>query len=149
MFVEAGYRSELLGSAADHFRFDFGSDTTTGPDKFAEEVRRLAEEINEVQRKIIRSLTPIQLAVLRVMAASSQDYAPFEATTMDKYRKAMQLAGHAPEAVKADVPGVQQALIALQEKKLVWRAARGMYAIEEQNVIDLLSADGLLERLRT
>ena len=144
LFAEAGYRPELLGSAADFFRFDFGVDAATGPDKFAEEVRRLAEEMNEVQRKVIHSLTPIQLAVLRVMAASGNGYAPFEAATMDKYRKAMQLAGLQPEDVKADVPGVQQALIALQEKKLVWRAARGVYAVEEQSVIDLLLAGGLL-----
>lgn len=144
LFAEAGYRPELLGSAADFFRFDFEVDAATGPDKFAEEVRRLAEEMNEVQRKVIHSLTPIQLAVLRVMAASGNDYAPFEAATMDKYRKAMQLAGLQPEDVKADVPGVQQALIALQEKKLVWRAARGVYAVEEQSVIDLLLAGGLL-----
>lgn len=144
LFAEAGYRPELLGSAADFFRFDFEVDAATGPDKFAEEVRRLAEEMNAVQRKVIHSLTPIQLAVLRVMAASGNDYAPFEAATMDKYRKAMQLAGLQPDDVKADVPGVQQALIALQEKKLVWRAARGVYAVEEQSVIDLLLAGGLL-----
>lgn len=144
LFVEAGHRPELLGSAADLFRFDFDIDIATGPDKFAAEVRRLSTEMNEVQRKVIHALTPIQLAVLRVLAASGDHYAPFEAATMDKYRKAMQLAGLPPEDVKADVPGAQQALIALQDKKLVWRAARGIYAIEEQIVIDLLVADGLL-----
>lgn len=147
LFVEAGYRPELLGSAADLFRFDFAVDTATAPEKFAAAVSRLAEEMNAVQRKVIHSLTPIQLAVLRVMAAANNDYAPFEGATMDKYRNAMRLAGLEPEDVKADVPGVQQALIALQEKKLVWRAARGVYAIEEQSVIDLLFADGLLEGL--
>lgn len=142
LFVEAGYRPELLGSAADFFRFDFGTDIGAGPDKFAAEVRRLAEEMNAVQRKVIRSLTPIQTAVLRVMAASGNDYAPFEVATMARYRDAMQMAGLAVEDARADVPGVQQALIALQEKKLVWRAARGVYAVEEQGIVDLLLADG-------
>ena len=147
LFIEAGYRPELLGSAADQFRFEFDVDATVVPQKFAEEVRRLAEELNEVQRGVIHSLTPIQSAVLRVMAATDQQYAPFEAATLEKYRKAMQLAGQPPEEVKADVPGVQQALIALQDKKLIWRAARGVYAVEERNIIDLLKADGLLEGL--
>lgn len=142
LFVEAGHRPELLGSAADVFRFDFEIDTAAGPDRFAAEVRRLAEEMNAVQRKVIHSLTPIQIAVLRVMAASGNDYAPFEAATMGKYRDAMRKAGLAEEDARADVPAVQQALIALQEKKLVWRAARGVYAVEEQGVIDLLLADG-------
>lgn len=147
LFCEAGYRPELLGSAADHIRFDFEADAMSGPEKFAAEVRRLTEEMNNVQRKVIHSLTPIQQAVLRVMAASSHNFAPFEAATLAKYRKAMQSTGLAPEDAKADVPGVQQALIALQEKKLVWKAARGVYDLEEQSLNDILEADGLLKDL--
>jgi hypothetical protein len=147
LFCEAGYRPELLGSAADYIRFDFEADAATGPEKFAAEIRRLAEEMNNVQRKVIHSLTPIQQAVLRVMAASGQNFAPFEAATLAKYRKAMQSTGLTPEEAKADVPGAQQALIALQEKKLVWRAARGVYDLEEQSLKDILAADGLLKDL--
>lgn len=147
LFMTAGYRPELLGAAADQLRFDLGVDEAAGPARFAESVRALSDEMNSVQRKVVRSLTPIQLAVLRVMAASGNDYAPFEAQTMDKYRKAQQLAGLPPEDIKADVPGVQQALIALQDKKLVWRAARGVYAVEEHSVVELLAADGQLAGL--
>ena len=147
LFAEAGYRPELLGSTADLFRFDFEIDAATGPDKFAEEVRRLTDEMNQVQLGVIHSLTPIQFSVLRVLAATRGNYAPFEVSTMDKYRKAMQLAGLQPDEVKADVPGVQQALIALQEKKLVWKAARGVYAVEEKSIVDFLEADGLLHGL--
>jgi hypothetical protein len=66
---------------------------------------------------------------------------------MELYRKGLRLAGGAEEEVKVDVPNVQQALLALQEKKLVWRAARGVYAVEEQTVADILAADGLLRGL--
>jgi len=147
LFAEAGYRPEVLGSAADMLRFDFEMDTSKGAEMFEAEVRRLADEMNQVQRKVIHSLTPIQQAVLRVMAATKGDYAPFEATTMQLYRKALGLAGVAEDDVKVDVPGAQQALLALQEKKLIWRAARGVYAIEEQTVADILETDGLLEGL--
>jgi hypothetical protein len=147
LFIEAGYRPELLGSAADTLRFDFSVDHQNGPERFTEEVRRLAEEMNDVQRKVIHSLTPIQLAVLKIMAITDKDYAPFEAATLEKYRHAMQQTGMSAEDIKADVPNVQQALLALQDKKLVWRAARGIYAIEEQSVVDLLAADGLLDGL--
>lgn len=147
LFVEAGCRPELLGSAADQFRFALGVDMAAAPQQFADEVRRLAEELNEVARGVIHSLTPIQSAVLRVMAASDQRYAPFEAATLERYRKAMQLSGQAPDELKVDVPGVQQALIALQEKKLVWRAARGVYAVEEKHTVDVLNAEGLLAGL--
>jgi hypothetical protein len=147
LFAAVGCQPELLGAAGDRFRFDFALDPAAGPALFAEEVRRLAAEMVEVQRKVIHSLTPIQSAVLRVMAASGNNYAPFEAATMARYRLAMQLAGLPVDEVKADVPGVQQALIALQEKKLVWRAARGMYALEEQGSVDLLRTEGLLAGL--
>lgn len=147
LFVEAGYRPEVIGAAADRFRFDFEIDVETGADKFAEEVRRLSDEMNQVQLGVIHSLTPIQSAVLRVMVAARENYAPFEAATLEKYRKAMTQAGLAVDDAKADVPGVQQALIALQEKKLVWKAARGVYAIEEQSIFDLLKASGQLDGL--
>jgi hypothetical protein len=147
LFAEAGYRPELLGSAADTLRFNFEVSADTGPDMFVDEVRQLAAEMNQVQRKVIHSLTPIQQVVLRVMAATGSNYAPFEAATMGLYRKGLQIAGVAEDDVKVDVPGVQQALLALQEKKLIWRAARGVYAIEEQAVADILAADGLLKGL--
>ena len=147
LFVEAGYRPEVIGAAADRFRFNFEIDVETGADKFAEEVRRLTDEMNQVQLGVIHSLTPIQSSVLRVMAAARENYAPFEAATLEKYRKAMTQAGLPVDDAKADVPGVQQALIALQEKKLVWKAARGVYAIEEQSIFDLLKASGQLDGL--
>lgn len=147
LFVEAGYRPEVIGAAADRFRFDFEIDVETGADKFSEEVRRLTDEMNQVQLGVIHSLTPIQSSVLRVMAAARENYAPFEAATLEKYRKAMTQAGLSVDDAKADVPGVQQALIALQEKKLVWKAARGVYAIEEQSIFDLLKAGGQLDGL--
>lgn len=147
LFVEAGYRPELLGSAADLFRFDFDTDVAAGPDQFATEVRRLTDEMNQAQFGVIHSLTPIQSAVLRVMAAAKGHYAPFEASTLEKYRQAMTQAGLEGDRARADVPGVQQALIALQDKKLVWKAARGVYAVEEQSIVALLEAGGLLAGL--
>ncbi|MCY1550168.1 hypothetical protein D9M68_863980 [compost metagenome] len=81
------------------------------------------------------------------MSVKGDDYAPFEAPTLALYAKAMERAGMAASAVKAEVPGVQQALIALQQKKLIWRASRGVYAVDEQVIVDLLRADGLLEGL--
>ena len=66
---------------------------------------------------------------------------------MELYATAMKLAGIAECDVKVEVPGVQQALIALQEKKLVWKASRGVYAVDEHVIVDLLRVDRLLEGL--
>ena len=40
--------------------------------------------------------------------------------------------------MRADISNVQQSLVALQEKGLVWKAARGVYALEDTSLADLL-----------
>ncbi|TDV58209.1 hypothetical protein EC919_101255 [Pseudomonas graminis] len=147
LFKESGYRPELLGAAADAIRFDFFIDPENVRERFAELVRAQADELNANLKKVIHSLTPIQSAVIRVMGSMGDSYAPFEAPTMALYATAMKLAGIPESDIKVEVPGVQQALIALQEKNLVWKASRGVYAVDEHVIVDLLRADGLLEGL--
>lgn len=147
LFKESGYRPEMLGAAADAIRFDFFIDPENVRERFAELVRAQADELNANLKKVLHSLTPIQSAVIRVMGSMGDSYAPFEAPTMDLYAAAMKQAGIAQTAIKVEVPGVQQALIALQEKNLVWKASRGVYAVDEHVIVDLLRADGLLEGL--
>ena len=145
LFQETGYRPELLNAAADQLRFNFEIDDQNATSEFVKEVRSLTSEMNKSQLSVIHALTPIQSAVLRVMAVAGSDYAPFEAATLEKYRFALKSAGVPSDEIKADIPGVQQALIALQDKKLIWRAARGVYAVEDSSVVDLLRESGYLE----
>lgn len=147
LFKESGYRPELLGAAADAIRFDFFIDPENVRERFAELVRAQADELNANLKKVLHSLTPIQSAVIRVMGSMGESYAPFEAPTMALYAAAMKQAGIAESDIKVEVPGVQQALIALQEKNLVWKASRGVYAVDEHVIVDLLRTDGLLEGL--
>jgi len=147
LFKESGYRPELLGAAADAIRFDFFIDPENVRERFAELVRAQADELNGNLKKVIHSLTPIQSAVIRVMGSMGDNFAPFEAPTMALYATAMKQAGIPESDIKVEVPGVQQALIALQEKNLVWKASRGVYAVDEHMIVDLLRADGLLEGL--
>ncbi|WP_456292925.1 ATP-binding protein [Pseudomonas sp. AK106] len=147
LFKESGYRPELLGAAADAIRFDFFIDPENVPERFAELVRAQADELNANLKKVIHSLTPIQSAVIRVMGSMGDNFAPFEAPTMALYATAMKQSGVAESATRVEVPGVQQALIALQEKNLVWKASRGVYAVDEHVIVDLLRADGLLDGL--
>ena len=78
------------------------------------------------------------------MAAHGQNYAPFEAKTLNAYQKV--LSAIAPESsTKTDVPNVQQALVALQDKALVWKASRGVYALEEDTLRELMQQEGMLD----
>jgi hypothetical protein len=148
LFQEAGYRPELLNASAAKIGFDLMIDPADVPEQFAAGVRAEAAEINAQLLRAIHSLTPLQSAVLRVMCAKGDKYAPFEAPTLELYVKAMTMAGVEEKDRKADVPNVQQALIALQEtKKLVWRASRGVYAVDEEVIVDILREQGLLDGL--
>jgi hypothetical protein len=144
MFEKAGWRPEALGAAADALRFDFEIAAADVPARFEAAVDEQIEAMTTETRRIIGALTPLQSAVLRVLAESGADYRPFEAATLDKYRQALEAAGESTElAAKADVPSVQAALEALKDKSLIWRASRGVYALEDASLRDaLLIASG-------
>jgi hypothetical protein len=148
LFRKASYRPEVISAAADTFRFDLDCSLENGSERFADEVAKQIEAINQEMIKVVHSLTPIQSAILRVMAASGTTFAPFEAATLEKYKVAMMGAGISAPKARAEIPAVQQALSALQDKKLVWKAARGVYAIEESNLVDLLFKTDMLDGLK-
>jgi hypothetical protein len=107
---------------------------------FANMVEAQIQATNEDTLQVVRSLTPLQSAVLRVLAANGKNYAPFEARTLESYKAAMADPQMQTE-VNLETSSVQQALVALQEKGLVWRASRGVYALEDSALASLL-ADG-------
>lgn len=147
LFQESGYRPEIISAAADGIRLDPTVDPKAILVRFAELVRAQVEALNANLKMVIHSLTPIQSAVIRVMGAKGESFAPYESSTMELYAKATESTGVAPSEPKIEVEDVQLALMALQEKKLVWKTSRGVYTIEEQIVVDMLREDGPLESL--
>jgi hypothetical protein len=141
LFARASFRPEMLGAAADALRFDFELLPEDVPQRFSRAVLEQIEASNAEQLRVVHSLTPLQFAVLRVLAGKGQNYAPFETATLRAYQRLLDTV--APDST-ADVPNVQQALTALQEKALVWRASRGIYALEDASLRELLEQAGLL-----
>ncbi len=142
-FSAAAFRPEILGGAVDALLYDLA----VRPGQFAQRLHQLIQEqvraSNDEALRVVHSLTPLQSAVLRVLAASGAGYAPFEAQTMDRYRAT--LATIAPDAkVEPETNNVQQALVALQDKALVWKAARGVYALEDSFLAELMQQAGML-----
>jgi len=143
-FRQAAFRPEVLGAAVDALVYDL----QTAPGQYAKRLEELVHEQIEASNndalRVVHSLTPLQSAVLRVMASAGANYAPFEQATMERYRAV--LAATAPEyKVEPDPGNVQQVLNALQEKALVWRAARGVYALEDTFLAQLMDKAGLLQ----
>lgn len=144
LFQKASYRPEILGSATDTIRYELGLQPDQTQSRFEDAVNEQIEESNQEAMRVLHSLTPLQSAVLRVMATHGKNYAPFEATTIKEYQRVVDglLAGD--NALKVEVSNVQQALLALQEKTLVWKAARGVYALEDDNLKELMTRAGML-----
>lgn len=144
LFERAGFRPEILGAAADSLRFDFSIKPADAGAAFAKAVDQQIEEADQQTLRVIRALTPLQSAVLRVLASQGDKYAPFETGTMESYRT--MLAALAPdEKTIPEVSNVQAALGALQEKSLVWKEKRGVYSLEETTTAELMRAHGLLD----
>jgi len=147
LFRRASFRPEMLGAAADELRFDFSLSAADVSARFCQAVEgQISASIGEALRAV-HSLTPLQSAVLRVLAVAGVDYAPFESATMERYQQVLDAT--APNVqLKVEVSNVQQALSALQDKALVWRAARGVYALEDSSLAEMLASGGLLDVVR-
>jgi hypothetical protein len=145
LFLRSGNRPEILGAAADELRFDFALEAEGLNERFVAAVESQIAAANDDTMRVVHSLTPIQFAVLCVLAAAGEKYAPFESATLEKYRTAARRVSG--DEVAIETPAVQQALAALQEKSLVWKASRGVYAIEDVALVELLRGHGYLEQL--
>ena len=142
-FSAAAHRPEILTTALDALHFDAGLTSAKAPARLRKLVAEQVGEFNKETLRVVHSLTPLQAAVLRVMAARGERFAPFESTTLASYEALLRSESGRPG--KVSEAAVQQALGVLQQRGLVWRAARGVYALEELSLADLLRAEGLLE----
>lgn len=143
LFKQASSRPEILNTAVGAMALDLSEDELGQSKTFEQLVLAEITRSNNELLRVIESLTPLQSAVIRVLAFKGERYAPFDAETVRLY--ALLLTKIAPgQDIKVDVSSVQQALTMLQEKALVWRAARGVYALEESALGDLLQRQGYL-----
>lgn len=142
LFTEAGRRPELLYAAADVVRLDFGLDAAQVNDRFRDALREQIEVMDAEALVVVRALSPLQQAVLSVMAIKGKEFSPYEASTLDAYND---LLGAKGAQQNADVPNVQTALAALQQAGLVWKEGRGVYALEDASLVPLMRAHGFID----
>jgi hypothetical protein len=137
LFVQAAFRPEILGGVVDLLRHEYDIDVKDVAHHFYTEVPKQIEATNQSFLSVVRSLTPLQSSVLHVLADAGANYTPFDTTTVATCQAL--LSKIAPESkVRADIPNIQKALEALQQNSLVWKAARGVYALEDTSYSDLL-----------
>ncbi len=139
LFAATAHRPEIIGEALDNLHFVEDLTPANAQSHLHLLVDAKVTELDKATLAVVRGLTSLQLAVLRVMAAQGDRYAPFGDQSMASYRA---LIGGRMVVTEANV---QQALQALQKNSLVWRAARGIYALEEASLENILRKEGMLD----
>ena len=116
-----------------------------GPALIEHAVLRRVEMLNELKRQLA-VLTPLQRAVLRRMAEEDARFAPFTADALAFYSRCC----GGPRSGKKFTNGdVQRALDSLERKhRLVWRSARGAYALDDHMISDLLHEERIAEEMQ-
>jgi hypothetical protein len=102
--------------------------------------RTVAERADELRARVWQQhqsdygqLSALQRQVLRRLIDAGPDFAPFSDATLTRLGQDLGVAVSASE--------VQKALDDLRDKSLVWRPARGVYALEDQDMRDWLLAE--------
>lgn len=131
-FALLGHRPEKLAEVVSQFAL--GDEGSKGLRRTvlerADELRALLWQQHESD---FGSLTPLQRAVLEVLARDGANFAPFTDATLSRVGKVL--------GQDVSTSDMQAALDALRDKSLVWRPSRGIYALEDQDMRDWLLAD--------
>ena len=133
LFDRCGHEPEILNAALGEIAY--GTEAEDTATRLEATVDALLREADLVRLRQVLALPALQGAVLHEMASAGDAYAPFHVGTRERYARRM--------SDSADVPGessVQSALTALQRKGLVWRASRGVYALEDERMRLLMRA---------
>ena len=142
LFARAGYRPEILNAAAASLGFE--PDESDRGARLAVLVEREIERVDAEAIEELHALTPLQSAVLREMTKRSRRFAPFERATMARYAATLASIDPGGELVP-NTPNVQSALGARQGLGLVWRASRGVYALEDDRLAELMRREGMID----
>lgn len=143
-FERAGHRPEFLGAAAESVNFQFDVDEASVTARLEEALEHEVAMADEAILELVRSLRPLQSAVLREMASKGRGYAPFEGQTMKRYAETIQRID-ANSGIVPSTTNVQAALESLKQRGLVWRASRGVYALEDAPLAELMRAEGMID----
>lgn len=124
-FKLVGHRPEMLRSIVGDIALNAGAG------HLGEDLKTGAEEIKASMWGAMESefahLPDIQRVVLETIINQGRDYVPFSEASMQAYAKLL-------NQEKVLIPSVQAALDALREKGIVWRAAYGDYALEDESL---------------
>ena len=128
-FISSSYRPEILADVLDDLELAFEPESGNIDDHVRARVLEKLALYRQAFIQIFENLPTLQAAVMQTMAELGVDFAAFKQPTMERYVNIC--AQRSSEPVRVESSSVQYALDALREKQLVWKSARGVYAIED------------------
>jgi len=125
-FQWVGHRPEMLKAIIGEIALDLGDAGNLGQ-LLRQGAAGLRTRLWDSMESEVAGLTELQKAVLEVMVRKGKDFSPFSEDSLKAYRVIL-----GQEALAAH--SVQAALDGLREKDLIWRSARGAYALEDESL---------------
>jgi hypothetical protein len=130
-FEMFGRRPEHLQSLLSEIENSSEADLRSVEGSFVEKAAASMERTHQTFLASLRSMDPLDAAVLLRMARLGEAFTPFDEEALRDYQALMQAAN--PQ-VKAELPtksSVQAALERLRKEVMVWNAGRGLWYIED------------------
>jgi hypothetical protein len=134
-FQWVGHRPEMLKAIVGEIALELGVAGNLGQ-LLKQGAVGLRNRIWDSMESEVAGLTELQQAVLEIMVRRGKDFSPFTEDSMKAYREILgqeNLATHT----------VQSALDGLREKNLIWRSARGAYALEDESLAQWFGQRGV------
>ncbi|OWQ85251.1 hypothetical protein CDN99_22180 [Roseateles aquatilis] len=144
LFQRSGYRPEWMQSGLNALAACCDWTAEDAIAVFTEAVESRARSRIDNLLDLVGLLSPLQSAVLRVLAAQGRHFVPFWTRTMETYRLVIELDDGNQTTEPINLQTVQDALEALKEKGFLWRSAYGVYALEEFGIREALEEGGML-----
>ncbi len=123
-FEHVGFRPEILKSLVAEVALEYRDAHNLGELVKGESELLRKRLWEEFEREFV-SLTAVQKAVFKVLITAAIDFTPFGEEAMKWYREGVE------SKVALTPQTIQAALDALREKNLIWKSARGTYALED------------------
>lgn len=123
-FVHVGFRPEILKSLVAEVALEYRDAHNLG-ELVKGESELLKKRLWEEFEHEFAALTAVQKAIFKVLILADKDFTPFGEEAIKCYREGLD------DKVSLASQTIQAALDALREKNLIWKSARGTYALED------------------
>ncbi|WP_431264105.1 ATP-binding protein [Roseateles chitinivorans] len=144
LFERSGYRPEWMQIGLNALALRDNWTPEEAAAVFAEAIESRADSRIQNLLALIGLLSPLQSAVLRVLAAQGRRFVPFWNRTLETFRLVIEQDDGNDVDEPINVETVQQALDALKDKGFLWRSVHGVYALEEFGIREALEEGRLL-----